>query len=625
MVHLRGYLLLSLLSGAFGAFLREEGSWPKYGGRRRVLNLDGEWEFGLRMGKFDSMSPSFSTANKDLTPNSTTVPSCFDAAPPGYAGPRGVGMYRTKFEASLSGGLRVWFGACSFYCRVFLDGKEVGDHRAGGYVAFYLDVPAKDGDPAKEHELFVLADNRFNHTTAPLHTGGDFWHYGGIMRSVVVHELPADTPLIWRVYVHSDTIDGVVNASVVLTDQNYSGDFTYELSIDGSPRNSPPKTVQVKNGRFDIKSIEIPDFKLWSPDSPNLHKITVVNTKRRSQISERFGIRKFGIEAGSGRLTVNGKVLKLMGWNHHTQFPKTGASPTNEQLDADAKLLLDAHANYVRGSHYPQDQRWLDRMDEAGILMWEETLGPDTSVKDLQDWKVFMPLQLKQIDQMIDASFNHPSIVAWGWFNEGPSDHKEACPAYAACAERAKLRDPSRFRTWASNRAERDQCLEHATMVSFNSYPGWYEHEGNLSYVEPFWKENAAWVKAHFPEKPFTISETGAGGVFEWNHNKTDAKWTLKYQTEVIQRDVEVGLKDSNISGFTLWHLYDFKGNDGATASCGHCDYVPNVYPPICGYINVSCSRPGGLNHKGSVDFWRRIKPAYKAVSVMFKNASTYL
>ena len=55
-----------------------------------------------------------------------------------------------------------------------------------------------------DRELLVLADNRFNSTTAPLHTGGDFWHYGGLMRSVALHELRPKTsvtlPWVWRAY-----------------------------------------------------------------------------------------------------------------------------------------------------------------------------------------------------------------------------------------------------------------------------------------------------------------------------------------------------------------------------------------------------------------------------------------
>ena len=80
---------------------------------------------------------------------------------------------------------------------------------------------------------------------------------------------------------------------------------------------------------------------------------------------ERFALRWWDKDA-NGRLTLNGDVIKLHGWNHHTQWPDTGAAPTDAQLDADLALLLKAGTNYVRGAHYPQDQRWLDRLDEAG-------------------------------------------------------------------------------------------------------------------------------------------------------------------------------------------------------------------------------------------------------------------
>lgn len=90
---------------------------------------------------------------------------------PGYLGPRGVAMYRRKFSTPGAVPMRLQFQACSFYCRVWVNGKEIGDHRAGGYVGFWLDIPAATLDASGENELFVLADNRFNKTTAPMHTG----------------------------------------------------------------------------------------------------------------------------------------------------------------------------------------------------------------------------------------------------------------------------------------------------------------------------------------------------------------------------------------------------------------------------------------------------------------------
>merc|ERR1719265_273649 len=110
-------------------------------------------------------------------------------------------MYQTTFKSPRDGlPVRLQFQSCAFYCRVWVNGVEVGDHRAGGYVAFWLDVPSKLLKEDKANELFVLADNRFNRTTAPMHTGGDFWHYGGITRSVELHTM-AENAVLWRAYV----------------------------------------------------------------------------------------------------------------------------------------------------------------------------------------------------------------------------------------------------------------------------------------------------------------------------------------------------------------------------------------------------------------------------------------
>ena len=54
---------------------------------------------------------------------------------------------------------------------------------------------------------------------------------------------------------------------------------------------------------------------------------------------------------------------------------------------------MDVGANFVRGAHYAQDQRFLDRCDELGIVVWEETLGPGTTTADLTN-AYFMKYQV---------------------------------------------------------------------------------------------------------------------------------------------------------------------------------------------------------------------------------------
>ena len=73
--------------------------WPHFAGAREVVTLDGTWSFGLLRSPtpFDSMGAA-STILAQLTPNTTSVPSCFDAAGMGELGSRGVAFYRTSFQ-----------------------------------------------------------------------------------------------------------------------------------------------------------------------------------------------------------------------------------------------------------------------------------------------------------------------------------------------------------------------------------------------------------------------------------------------------------------------------------------------------------------------------------------------
>lgn len=56
-----------------------------------------------------------------------------------------------------------------------------------------------------------------------------------------------------------------------------------------------------------------------------------------------------------------------------------------EALVKDVQLLLEMGANFVRGAHYAQDQRFLDLCDLHGLLVWEEVLGWQNTVADFQN------------------------------------------------------------------------------------------------------------------------------------------------------------------------------------------------------------------------------------------------
>jgi beta-glucuronidase len=199
--------IIALASGAAG-----QPFYPHYPART-VRVLDGTWSYGFG-ANFD-----LARANPAAvpTPSVIAVPVAFDHAPPGIQGPRGTAFFRTTFPATPGHDVLLSFQACSFYCKVFVDNQLVGDHRAGGYVPFWLTVKAS---AAATRELLVLADNRFNATTAPLHIGegSDFVFHGGILRSVIVHEVPTSASTwIRRVEVRTtDLVSRTVTLRVLL-------------------------------------------------------------------------------------------------------------------------------------------------------------------------------------------------------------------------------------------------------------------------------------------------------------------------------------------------------------------------------------------------------------------------
>ena len=94
---------------------------------------------------------------------------------------------------------------------------------------------------------------------------------------------------------------------------------------------------------------------------------------------------------------------------------------------------------------------------------------------------------------------------------------------------------------------------------------------------------------------------------------------------------MDAALGNAHLSGITLFQFFDIKVGDDKTRRCPPCDYLSGVEPPTCGYIHAgpyddypwehACGRPGGLNHKGVLDPWRRKKEAYYVVATKFNSS----
>ena len=97
----------------------------------------------------------------------------------------GVAWYRKFVEVSRTSHARLIFHGVLGHADVYLDGQRLGYHY-GGFSPFEFVLP----DLAQgRHELVVRTDNSHTRNTIPLDKV-DWYHYGGIMRSVEWQELP---------------------------------------------------------------------------------------------------------------------------------------------------------------------------------------------------------------------------------------------------------------------------------------------------------------------------------------------------------------------------------------------------------------------------------------------------
>ena len=507
------------------------------------------------------------------------VPGVFDTLPPD-AGRRGTAFYRTKVVTS-SDRLRLKLNGLGLWAAVFLDRKLIGVDDLP-YTGVSFDFTSAAG----EHELVIAVDNRLDFQRTPLFSQWyDYYGHGGIYRSVELHELAACS--FDRVEVRTLSLDGRVGVKLFL-----SGAVPETLEFTCTFDNEAPRaiTAAVTEGALEFEA-RLANPALWSPESPQLH--TVRLEAGNEAIVERFGLRT--IRAEKGRLLLNDAPLKLLGVCRHETHPQFGPALPLQLLREDVAFLRELHCNFVRGSHYQQDPRFLDLCDRFGILVWEEGIGWGDPEAHLTD-PGFQSGQLRQQKWIVSNSFNHPSVILRGFLNEGDSESVPGRALYETIAAELRRLDPTRPITYASNHYERDINFDLVDVISLNAYPGWYAEDREavrpLGEIAPALDRFIAWMDQQgFGDKPFIVSEIGAGGIYGWR-DRFRAHWSEEYQADYLDEVCRYVLSHDRVTGVALWQYCD-----GRTYSSAY-----------------ALGRPRAFNNKGLVDEYRRPKLAFETV-----------
>lgn len=547
---------------------------------RQVTDLSGVWEFAF-LGEVEPDEVDVAAIHYD---DRMSVPGCFDATP-AYAGQRGLVAYRTHVRVADDTPHRVVFDGVHHWCRVFVDGRPLRDH-VGGFTRFHADWIGQPG----ESELVVLVDNRFNWERCPLHLEYfDWYHYGGITRPVQLERL--GNLWIEGLTVTTQSIDPpTLSLSLNYASMGAPGPVPFEVLCDGQV---------VQRERLDLleamgclpRTLELPGAALWSPGAPNLHTLEVRLGEDDQRL--RVGIRQVTVEGRE--ILINGEPVRLLGFCRHEAHPQFGCALPDSLLVADVQQLCDLGCNFVRGSHYPQDPRFLDLCDEAGLCVWNEAIGWQHPLEHLED-PHFVDAELAHIDEMVAMSANHPSVIMWGILNESHSMVEGCRPAYETLLGRLRALDPTRPVTYASNHPFDDLCLDLVDVVAINCYPGWYV--GEIPDIPAHLDSIVARLdEVGQGNKPLIISEIGAGAIPGWR-DWNGARWTEQYQVELLDMVIRhLFVDDDRTAGISLWQFCDCR-----TSEAGF----------------KIMRRPRGFNNKGIVDEYRRPKLAYERVKKLF-------
>lgn len=542
--------------------------------------LDGFWDFSF----LGEQVKDINFSQIDFT-EKLPVPGCFDVEP-GYKLRRGIGVYRTYVE--IGGLVSLTLDAIGPKGEIYWDGKKIADC----ILPFSREKFTFDAGVDCRHELCILIDNRADDSAESLFPGFyDFYRHGGIYRSVSIRKTPA-----WEIsyvkVIPCDLKNGIAEVSVELSGK-YPSQTEVQFAFDGKTAVSET----ISNGRGTWK-LTVPDCRLWSPEHPYLHKLRIIALNDEQSVS--FGMRVF--EAKNGQFYLNGKSVKLIGYNRHDSHPDFGYAMPESLVRRDLEMIKKQGCNFIRGCHYPQSETVLDWCDRIGLFVWEESIGWGNDEKYLTN-ETFYNHQQEQARRMARKSINHPSVVLHGFMNELKSDIEPAKKLIHSLTEILHTEDPSRPVTYASNIPFDDIALGEADVISFNIYPGWYINP-QMSDVQEFdfegfekalLKYETIVNRAEYLDKPYIISEIG-GAALPGFHS--DVRWSEEYQADLATAAFKHVLNSSRCSGLALWMFSDTRSFNDYRAP----------------------SRPRGFNNKGVVDEYRRPKMAWNAIRRLLKN-----
>jgi len=309
------------------------------------------------------------------------------------------------------------------YARIWVNGHYIRDHH-GGFTKWSCDI-TEHVEPGKEALLVVEITDRVDDISYG--SGYAKHQIGGILRDVELAALPMQH--FNKLYYETDLDENYRNAKLIVTyelSQPVPATISIELFDDaGKLVTSFSKYAGEVSGRL---SAWVENPKKWDAEHPNLCRVVATlteNGQETMKAARKIGFRK--VEVVGNLLLVNGKQVKLRGANRHDIHPLLGRMTTPEYDKLDVLLAKEANMNFIRTSHYPPSEAFLENCDKYGIYVHDETavcfVGSHRTAAyqesgATQNDPDYTERYLSQLEEMVQNHRNHPSVIIWSIGNE---------------------------------------------------------------------------------------------------------------------------------------------------------------------------------------------------------------
>ena len=455
----------------------------------------------------------------------------------------GKGFYTRKITipSDFHGHAELLFDGAMAEPTVFVNAQRAG-YWAYGYNSFRVDITP-----------FVHAgDNDLRVELQNVEESSRWYPGAGIYRPVKLILTPQQARIDdWGIRTETTKIhegkNDVAMLKVEVPVKNHRQGMTVGLSLldaDGnvlkevSPDNTPMRDDKAST------TFDVGNAKLWSPETPYLYKLRAIlfdGGKMIDQKTLNVGLRTVSVSRKGG-FQLNGQTRKIKGVCLHHDLGPLGAAVNKAALIRQIKTMKAMGCDAIRTSHNMPSQMQMDVCDSLGMMVMAESFDMWVYPKCKNGYaRFFKEWADRDIENLVRAHRNHPSIVMWSIGNEIPEQGMQGGREMAMhLQDLCHQLDPTRPVTQGCDRP--DNALSTGFIQSMD-VPGLnYRLHRYQSTFDQLWQG--------FLLGSETCSTVSSRGVYKFPVEVTDnsqySSWSKNYDPQAIKK------ADGQCSGYDV-------------------------------------------------------------------------